>query len=145
MHNMQETTFKEKITCSQRQTSAIPLHLGKLWSSSKFNASPEFCSSVLAKTQGEQCHYRAQRAMWHLKSATGSQKSGSISVVGTHRCLYECVCLCLYFYFKLLFPPPGAITTLTSEHCPAPHLCLRREGNCVEKRAQWKKIIFSVC
>lgn len=35
--------------------------------------------------------------------------------------------------------PPGAITTLTSEHCPAPHLCLRREGNSVEKRAQWKK------
>lgn len=50
--------------------------------------------------------YRAQRMIWHLKSARGSKKSGSISVIGTHRCLYECVCVSTSI-LKCCFPPWG--------------------------------------
>lgn len=51
---MQDITLKQKNSCRDR-LQPYPLHLGNLWRSSKSNASPEFCGSILAKTQGEQC------------------------------------------------------------------------------------------
>lgn len=98
--NQTQYIFKKKTVVAMDRPQTYPLHHGSLQRSSRSNAL-DFLAQSLPRC-------RAQRMTWYLVSAVrGSNKSGSISVIGTHRCLYECVCLCLCFYFKLLFSPLG--------------------------------------